>query len=189
MTQKIKLGIVRETKVPIDRRVPLTPKQAKDLQEKFNNAEVFIQPSDIRCFSDKEYQDLCINIREDLSNCDILLGVKEIKLPALIPGKTYYFFSHTTKMQEYNRKLLQEIIRKKITLVDYEHLTDINNIRLIAFGYWAGVVGAYNGIIGWGRRTGRYDIKPAHNCLNMKEMFSELDKTDPGIIKISHDTC
>jgi len=184
MTTKIKLGIVRETKIPIDRRVPVTPNQAKLILKSFKNAEIFVQPSDIRCYSDDEYKDNGITLKEDLGNCDILLGVKEVKLSSLIPCKTYYFFSHTSKKQEYNRVLLQEIIRKKISLVDYEHLTDKNNIRLVAFGYWAGVVGAYNGIIGWGIRTGRYRLKPAHNCLNMEEMFMELDKTNPGNIKI-----
>ena len=184
MTQNIKLGLIRETKVPADRRVPLTPKQAKALLEKFNNAEIYVQPSKIRCYTDKEYGELGINLREDLSNCDILLGIKEVQLSELIPGKTYYFFSHISKKQEYNRKLLQEIIKKKISLVDYEHMTDNNENRLVAFGYWAGLVGSYNGIIAWGLKTGRYKIKSAHNCLNIKEMFSELKNADLGNIKI-----
>ncbi len=184
MTQNIRLGIVRETKVPIDRRVPLTPKQARLLLERYNNIEIYVQPSKERCYSDAEYQDLDINLREDLSNCDILMGVKEINLSTLISGKTYYFFSHISKKQEYNRILLQRIIKEKISLVDYEHLTNKKNIRLVAFGFWAGIVGSYNGLIGWGLRTGKYKIKPANNCRDMKEMFHELANIDLGNIKI-----
>ncbi|MFC2097436.1 NAD(P)-dependent oxidoreductase [Bacteroidota bacterium] len=184
MCKKIKLGILKETKVPIDRRVPLIPTQTKLLLEKFSNLEIFVQPSEIRCYSDNEYRELGIELKNDLSDCDILIGVKEVDVTKFIKGKTYLFFSHTTKKQEYNRSLLQEIIRKKISLIDYEHLTNANNIRLVAFGYWAGIVGAYNGIIGWGLRTKSFSLKPAHKCRDMEEMFKELQNANLKNIKI-----
>ena len=181
---KTKVGILRETKTPPDRRVAVTPLLAIEMKEKFQNVVLKVQESDLRCFSDKEYNDSGINVYEDISDCDILIGVKEVDIPALIEGKAYLFFSHTAKKQPYNRELLQEIIRKKITLIDYEYLTDENNIRLVAFGHWAGIVGAYNGLLAWGKRYNSFDLKPAHKCHDMSEMLSELNKVDLPAIKI-----
>jgi hypothetical protein len=121
---------------------------------------------------------------EDLTTCDILLGVKEVDIPALIPGKTYLFFSHTAKKQPYNRELLQEIVKKKITLVDYEYLTDKNHMRLVAFGRWAGIVGAYNGIRAWGQRYQTYDLKPAYACFDLEDMLKQLQDVPLPPIKI-----
>jgi alanine dehydrogenase len=113
MSSKLKVGVLCETKNPPDKRVPVTPSQVVKLTERFPNVEVFVQPSDIRCYNDEEYQYLDLNMKEDLSDCDILLGVKEVDPKALIANKTYMFFSHVAKKQPYNRGLLQEIIKKK----------------------------------------------------------------------------
>src|SRR6056297_2356571 len=172
--KKIKVGVLRETKNPPDKRVPVTPPLAVKLTERFPHAELYIQPSDIRCYTDEEYQYLDLNVKEDLSDCDILLGVKEVEPSTLIPGKTYLFFAHVGKKQPYNRGLLQEIIKKKIRLVDYEYLTDYNEQRIVAFGRWAGIVGAYNGLRARGIRTDSFELKPAHKCRDMEEMFAGL---------------
>ena len=171
---KIKVGILRETKTPPDRRVALPPKFALQVLESFPNVELFIQPSDIRAFTDQEYLDLGFTCQEDLSNCDILIGVKEVKIQTLIPGKTYLYFSHTAKKQEHNRTLLQANIQNKIRLIDYEYITDKNGMRLVAFGRWAGVVGAYNAILAVGRDTGNFRLRRAHECFDMEEFFNEL---------------
>lgn len=184
MDRKLKVGILKETKTPPDRRVPVPPEQAVELVNKFPNVELFVQTSDLRCFSDDEYINNGIIVVPDLSGCDILLGVKEVDIPKLIPGKAYLFFSHTTKKQLYNRELLLEILHREITLIDYEHLTGPNNLRLIAFGRWAGVVGAYNGLIGYGKRTGLFNLKCAHECHDMKEMIRELSTIDLPPVKI-----
>ena len=181
---KVKVGILRETKTPPDRRVAVTPSLAVVMKKKFPDVEVKVQESFLRCFSDKEYIDSGIIVYKDISDCDILIGVKEVNIPDLIDGKTYLFFSHTAKKQPYNRELLQEIIRKRITLIDYEYLTDENNFRLVAFGHWAGIVGAYNGLRAWGKRYNSYDLKPAHKCYDMREMINELKKADLPAIKI-----
>jgi len=173
---KIKLGVLRETKNPPDKRVPVTPSQAVKLTERFPDVDVFIQPSDIRCYTDEEYQYLELNLTEDLSDCDILIGVKEVDPKTLIDNKTYLFFAHVAKKQPYNRELLQEIIKKKIRLIDYEYLTDYNNQRIVAFGRWAGIVGAYNGLRARGIRTDEFNLKPAHQCKDMDEMFAGLKK-------------
>lgn len=178
--QKISLGIIRETKNPPDKRVPLTPLQCRSLLDKFSQLELVVQPSSYRCYSDEEYVSQGISLSEDLSGCEILMGVKEVRQEALIPGKVYFFFSHTAKKQPYNRDLLQEVIRKEIQLVDYEYLTDEKGIRVVAFGRWAGVVGAYNALRGLGLRSDNYKLKPAHECFDLKELHRELQKVEPG---------
>jgi len=182
--EKIKVGILRETKTPPDRRVAIPPQQAVEMLKKFPNIEIYVQPSELRAYDDHEYQELGLTLQDDLSNCDILIGVKEVKIPALIPDKTYIFFSHTAKKQPYNRGLLQAIVEKKIRLIDYEYLTDVQGIRLVAFGRWAGIIGAYNAIYGYGIRTKNYQIRRAHVCHDMDEFFSELDKVKLPNIKI-----
>ena len=142
----MKVGILREGKTPPDKRVPLTPDQCVEVMNTFRDVEVIVQPSPIRSFKDEEYKALGIELREDLSDCDVLLGVKEVRVEDFIPGKTYFFFSHTIKKQAYNRKLLQTVLEKKIQLVDYEVLTNKEGFRIIGFGRFAGLVGAYNGL-------------------------------------------
>lgn len=178
MSKKIRVGILRETKNPPDRRVPVSPAQALTFTERFPDAELYIQPSDIRGFSDEEYRYLELNMKEDLSDCDILLGIKEVDYSALIPDKTYLFFAHVGKMQPHNQKLMQEVVSKRITLIDYEYLTDYNGKRIIAFGRWAGMVGAYNGLRARGIRNNSFELKPAHECHDMDEMFAGLKKVD-----------
>ncbi len=140
----MKIGIIREGKTPPDQRVPLSPEQCAEVKTKYPNVELVVQPSPIRKFSDSEYTANGIELQEDLSDCEVLMGVKEVPVEMLIPNKTYFFFSHTFKLQPYNAPLLREILAKKIKLVDYEVLKDENNNRLIGFGRYAGVVGCYN---------------------------------------------
>jgi saccharopine dehydrogenase (NAD+, L-lysine-forming) len=184
MKKKIRIGILKETKIPPDRRVPFSPGQLRDMKDHFPQAEFCIQPAAIRCFADHEYTDHGIDLSEDLSDCDILLGIKEILPDNLIHGKTYMFFSHTGKMQPHNRKLLQEIGKRKITLIDYEYLTDQKNNRLVAFGKWAGIVGAYNGLRAYGERYRLFFLKPAHQCFDLTEMKNELRKVVFPAVKI-----
>ncbi len=153
----MKIGIIRERKTPPDTRVPLAPKQCKQLLQQ-SNFELLVEPSPIRCFQDEDYQALDIPLGSDMASCDVLMGVKEVPIEALIPGKTYFFFSHTIKEQPYNQKLLQAALRKKITLIDYEVITDEWGRRLIAFGRFAGMVGAHNGVLMYGRRTSTFDM-------------------------------
>jgi len=138
--EKIKIGIIKEGKVPADKRVPFTPIQCARIQEGHPNVEVIIQSSDIRAIKDQEYRDAGLVVQDDITECDILMGVKEVPLDQLIPNKTYFFFSHTYKEQPYNAKLLKKILEKKIRLVDYELLKGSNGNRLIGFGRYAGIV-------------------------------------------------
>ena len=181
----MKLGIIREGKTPPDNRVPLTPEQCLEVQKKFQNVEVLVQPGKVRCFTDEDYKKAGIKVQEDLSCCDVLLGVKEVPTNDLIPGKIYFFFSHTIKKQEYNRKLLQTILEKNIQLVDYEALTDKNGFRIIGFGRFAGLVGAYSGIRAYGLRNDFFRLKPAYKCTGLDEMFSQLDNIEMPPLKIA----
>lgn len=182
----IKLGIVREGKTPPDKRVPLTPRHCRQLLDTYGNLEIYVQPSRIRDIPDSAYTDAGIPLREDLSNCDILMGVKEVPIDMLIPNKTYLFFSHTFKEQPYNRDLLRAILDKKIRLIDYEVLTDDRGKRLIGFGRYAGIVGAYNGLLAVGKKLGRYGLKPAHESTGRDEVREEVKKVDlPDGFKIA----
>lgn len=164
----MKIGIIREGKTPPDSRVPLIPQQCKSVQEKFN-IPILVEPSAGRCYSDAEYQKAGIEMGTDMASCDVLLGVKEVPIDQLIPDKTYCFFSHTIKKQAYNRKLLQNILEKNIRLIDYEVLTDDKGRRLIAFGRFAGMVGAHNALYTYAQRTGLFKMKRMKDHLDYAE--------------------
>lgn len=184
MGNRIKIGLLKETKNPPDRRVGITPLQGIELLKRFANVSLLVQPSNLRGYKDEEYDLHGHILTEDISACEILIGIKEVDIAKLQPNKTYIFFSHTAKKQPHNRKLLQEIISKKITLIDYEYLTDKNNNRLVAFGHWAGVVGAYNALVGWGLKYKTYTLERAYLCHDMIEMVDELKKVKLPSIKI-----
>ncbi len=172
----MKIGVIREGKIPPDKRVPLTPKQCVEVMEKFPGTEVVVESSPIRKITDDEYKKAGIKVVNDVSDCDILIGVKEVNKEDLIPNKKYLFFSHTFKKQPYNRDLLNKILENKIQLIDYEVLTDKNGHRLIGFGRYAGIVGAYNGFLTFGKKHQLYDLKPANQCEDRVEFEEELKK-------------
>jgi hypothetical protein len=182
--KKLKLGIIREEKIPHDRRVAFTPEQCAQIRKDYPELDLYVQPSEWRSFTKAEYEAAGIPIQEDLSDCDILMGIKEVPVDKLIPSKTYVFFSHTIKKQAHNRKLLQALIEKKIRMVDYECLVDKHDNRIIGFGRYAGIVGAYNGIMAYGKRYGLFDLKPAQLCHDKKEVFNELKNVSLPNIKI-----
>jgi len=181
----MKIGILREGKVPPDHRTPLTPDQCRAVVQQFPAIEIKVQSSPLRCFADDEYVRAGFVPLEDLHQCDILLGIKEVPIQQLIAHKTYLFFSHTIKKQAHNRPLLQSILAKQIRLVDYETLVDEQGARIIAFGHYAGLVGAYNGLLTFGQRTGLYQLKPAHQCLDRHEVFAQAKGIDLPPIKIA----
>src|SRR3982750_3354657 len=155
----LKIGLTREGKLPADSRVALTPAQCKWLQKNFSDIKITVQNSAIRCYSDKEYEMAGIKVTEEMQDCDVLMGIKEVPVKMLIRGKTYLFFSHTKKLQPANQQLLQVIIEKKITLIDYECLEYGDGTRIIGFGFFAGVVGAHNGMLAYGNRTGLFNLQ------------------------------
>jgi len=179
----MKIGIIREGKNPPDSRVPLTPQQCLYISQQ-PGTSIIIQPSSNRCYQDEEYKEAGLILSDNLEDCDLLMGVKEVPVNKLIPNKTYCFFSHTIKAQPYNRDLLREILSKNIRLIDYEVLTDEQGRRLIAFGYFAGMVGAYNGIFTYGQRTGDFQLKRMHTCYDYAEATQQFSSLKLSPIKI-----
>ena len=180
----LKIAVIKEGKKPLDKRVPLIPSQAKYLTEHYPEVAVEIQASEIRCFENADYLSSGLPIVEDVSDADILLGVKEVPIDDLLEGKTYFFFSHTIKKQAYNRELLKAILNKKITLIDYECLTNSKNQRIVAFGRYAGIVGAYNGILTFGQRYNLFTLRRAHECFDLEDLKTEFEKVNLPPIKI-----
>ena len=158
----MKVGIVRERKSPPDFRVPFSPEQVAELKHAFPALSFVVETSPDRCFSDAEYERAGVSVVDDLHDADVLLGVKEIPIAHLIPGKTYLFFSHTIKKQPYNKPLLEAVVNKNITLLDYECFRDATGERLVGFGGYAGIVGVYNGLKAYGEKTGLFMIPPAY---------------------------
>jgi hypothetical protein len=166
-----KIGLIREGRIPADNRVAMTPAQCKWIQKNATGIRIIVQPSSHRCFSDREYSSAGAEVNEDLGDCDILLGIKEVPIDQLIPGKTYLFFSHTKKMQPYNQQLLKAILDKKITLIDYECLEHEDGQRIIGFGFFAGVVGAHNGMMAYGHRTGLFTLDRVYKQRSFRELI------------------
>ena len=181
----MKIGIIREGKIPADHRSPFTPTLLHEIQKTFgNNLSICVEKSEFRCFTDEEYAVQGIEVVSDLSDVDILFGVKEVPIAQLIPGKTYFFFSHTIKKQPKNKALLQSILAKSIRLIDYELLKNPAGERVVAFGRWAGIVGAYNAFWTYGMKTGLFEIKRAIACRDLEDLKVELKKVFLPPIKI-----
>ena len=178
------IGLIRERKSPPDKRVPFTPTQVEEIEQRFPDVKVEVEESPIRCFKGKEYTDDLIPVVPDMSNCDILMGIKEVPIDDLIEGKTYLIFSHTIKKQPHNKKLLQAVLKKKIRLIDYEALKDLQGNRLVAFGRYAGMVGAYNGILAYGKRFNLFTLRRAFECFDVNDLKLELRKVKLPPIKI-----
>jgi len=178
------IGIIKERKNPPDRRVVFSPQELLKLQQDFPDLKILIESSDIRVFTDKEYQDLGFEVVNDLSSCDVLLGVKEVPIEHLIPHKSYFFFSHTIKKQPHNQKLLKAVLEKNIMLYDHETLVNKNNIRLVGFGKYAGIVGVYNAFKTFGKTFELFDLPKAETIQTQIDLISRLKKINLPPIKI-----
>jgi alanine dehydrogenase len=180
----MKFGIIKERKNPPDRRVVFYPEKLLEFKQQFPEASIQVESSDIRVFSDDSYRKVGIEVTEDLSDCDVLLGVKEVPIDALIPNKKYFFFSHTIKKQPYNRKLMQAVLDKNIALMDHETIAKENGSRLIGFGRYAGIVGAYNGFRAYGLKHNSFSLPKAETLESRQDLINELQKIELPNIKI-----
>lgn len=167
----IKIGLIKEEKTPSDNRVALTPDQCRWLLSARNDISIFVEPSPSRCYKDEQYARSGAIITDNIHQCDILLGIKEVPITSLIENKTYLFFSHTKKKQPQNRLLLKTILEKNITLIDYECLEHEDGQRIIGFGFFAGIVGAHNGIMAYGKRTGLFNLERVYKQRSFKELI------------------
>lgn len=180
----MKFGITKERKNPPDRRVVFSPTKLKEFKAQFPTAKIAVESSDIRVFSDESYQKEGLEVTENMQDCDVLFGVKEVPIEALIPNKKYFFFSHTIKKQPYNRDLLNAILEKNIELFDHETIIKENGARLIGFGRYAGIVGTYNGFRAIGLNKETFNLPKAETLDSQKELISELKKINIKNIKI-----
>jgi len=167
----VKIGLIREGKAPADNRVSLTPAQCKWIQKNSNSVKIIVESSSTRCFTDREFSMAGVEVRNDISDCDIFLGIKEVPIEQLLSRKTYLFFSHTKKQQPRNRELLRAILEREITLIDYECLEHEDGQRIIGFGFFAGVVGAHNGMMAYGNRSGKYELDRVYKQRSFRELI------------------
>ena len=178
------IGLSKERKNPPDNRVALSPIQCIALQQRYPEVQVVVESSPARCFSDEAYREVGIQVVDSLEHCDVIFNIKEVPSEALIAGKTYFFFSHTIKKQPYNRTMLQSILQKNITLIDYEVLRYETGARVLGFGRYAGVVGTYNGLLVYGKKHGLFTLKPAHESKNYADILTQLLRVDLPNLRI-----
>ncbi|WDF58528.1 NAD(P)-dependent oxidoreductase [Flavobacterium sp. KACC 22758] len=179
----MKFGIIKERKNPPDRRVVFSPNELTKLKQSYHEASVEVESSDIRIFSDEAYKNMGITVTDDISNCDVLFGVKEVPVENLIPNKAYFFFSHTIKKQPHNRKLLQAVLEKNIDLYDHETIVDANDHRLIGFGKYAGMVGVYNGIRAFGIKFELFKLPKAESLSGKDALIAQLKRITMPALK------
>ena len=172
----MRFGILKERKNPPDRRVIFSPDELARLKQLYQGASIKVESSDIRVFTDEQYKNLGIEVTNDISDCDVLFGVKEVPVENLIPNKAYFFFSHTIKKQPYNRKLLQAVLEKNIDLYDHETIVDSHNRRLIGFGRYAGIVGAYNSIRAFGIKFELFKLPKAETLSGKEALIAHLKR-------------
>tara|TARA_R110002051_G_scaffold255120_1_gene314152 strand:+ start:339 stop:1541 length:1203 start_codon:yes stop_codon:yes gene_type:complete len=180
----MKFGIIRERKNPPDKRVVLSPNACQKVLNAHEKAEIIVEPSPIRAYTDDMYKQLGLTVADEMKNCDVLLGVKEVPIESLIPNKKYFFFSHTIKKQPYNRKLLKAILEKNIEMYDHEVITNKQEQRVVAFGRYAGIVGAYNGFRTYGLKFGLYQLPKASELTDQAALIEELKKLRLPSIKV-----
>ncbi len=181
----MKIGIRKETQYPSEKRAVIAPKH---IQEIINNSiEVYVEPADQRVFSSEEYLNKGAKISEDLSMCDLILGVKEVPIPDLIPNKPYCFFSHTIKGQNYNMPMLQAILEKNITLFDYELVKNEKGVRIVFFGKFAGYAGIINSLWLLGRRFKSEGIENPFSKIKQAMEYDSLASAKDVIKQVGED--
>ena len=177
-------AIIKERKNPPDRRVVFSPEHLAAARAQFPEANFIVESSSIRIFSDEDYRKEGFEVLEDVSHADVMIGVKEVPIENLIPNKKYFYFSHTIKKQPYNRKLLLAMLEKNIEMFDHETIVKKSGARLIGFGRYAGLVGAYNGFRALGLRDDLFNLPKVETLADLNEVKSELDKITIPNIKI-----
>lgn len=172
----MKFGIIKERKNPPDRRVVFSPDELVRLKQLYKDLDIRVESSDIRVFSDENYRNMGIQVTDNIADCDVFFGVKEVPIDALIPNKSYFFFSHTLKKQPYNRLLLKALLDKNIDFYDHETIVDSNNRRLIGFGKYAGIVGAYNSFRAFGTKFELFKLPKAETLSGKEVLITHLKR-------------
>lgn len=183
-SNNIYIGIRREDKSFWERRAALTPQNVKQIIAKNQNIKILVQPSQTRVFREREYEENGAEISEDLTKCNLIVGVKEVGMEYLIPNKTYMFFSHVIKAQPYNMPLLDKILEKKIRLIDYEKITDDLGKRLVAFGEFAGIAGAIDFLAGLGLLLIKREISTPFLNIDVSYKYFNLEEAKIDIKEV-----
>ena len=181
----LKIGLIREGKIPQDNRVALTPAHCKWLHIHFDDVKVVAQQSENRCYTDKEYERAGVLVTENLDDCNLLLGIKEVPVDMLLEDKRYMFFSHTKKLQPANKKLFKSLLKKNNTLIDYECLEHADGTRIIGFGFFAGIVGAHNGMMAYGNRTGTFKLQRVGSVNSFQKLIHTLHRSFVGCLNFN----
>jgi len=182
------IGIRREDKNEWEKRTPVIPDHVKVLLKNYG-IEVVVQPSKIRAFKDSDYQNSGAKIDDNLTNCNVIFGIKEFPVNFFEDGMKCVFFSHTIKGQKHNMPMLKKMMEKGCTLIDYEKITDAKGRRLIFFGRHAGLAGMIDTLWAFGKRiewegitpNPFEKIHPAHRYSSLEEAKSELTKISEEI--------
>jgi saccharopine dehydrogenase (NAD+, L-lysine-forming) len=177
------IGIRREDKSRWERRVPVTPEDARKLGEK-HDIEVWVQPSPIRVFSEEEFTQAGAIVQEDLSPCPVIFAVKEMPLDFFEPGKTYVFFAHVIKGQPYNMPMLKKMLDLGCNLIDYEKVTDEKGRRLIFFGRHAGIAGMIDTLWALGQRLDWEGIPNPFTQLGHTYEYKDLAEAKEAVSKM-----
>ncbi len=178
----MKIGIRKETQYPSERRAALTPEHVKEIVNQ--NIEVIVESAEQRIFSSEEYMNSGAQISANLENCDVIFGVKEVPIKDLIPNKPFVFFSHTIKGQSYNMPLLQAILDKKITLMDYELVKGDDGLRIIFFGKFAGYAGVIDSLWLLGRRLQHEGVISPISKIKQATEYDMLDDAEKAIKEV-----
>jgi len=193
----ITLGVLKESRID-ENRAPFSPYQISDLLKNFSNLKIIVQPSEKRCFKNEDYLKAGAQITKDLSSANIIFGVKEVDISTLIKDKTYLFFSHTSKVRQYigqsikdkniiyKKELLREVIKKNITLIDYENLRDVSGegYRYLGFGRFAGIIGTYNTLSLYLKLYKKQHLSRAYEINNYEQIKKIISKQNFNKIKI-----
>ncbi|MCB0299487.1 MAG: hypothetical protein KDE52_05490, partial [Calditrichaeota bacterium] len=174
------IGIRRENKYLTEKRAPLSPYQVMKLIN-LHGLHVVVEPSDTRIFSNDEYEKVGAEISEDLSNCNIVFGIKEIPVESLEEKMAYCFFSHTIKGQPYNMPMLKKILDQNCTLLDYELVTDQRDKRVIFFGNFAGYAGIINSMWALGKRLQTEGVHTPFANLQQTCRYESLDEAKRAV--------
>ena len=193
----ITLAVLKEARID-ENRTPFSPSQISNLLDEFSNLKIIVQPSKRRCFKNEDYLKAGAQITDDLSSANIIFGVKEVDISTLIKDKTYLFFSHTSKVRQYigqtikdkaiiyKKELLREVVKKKITLIDYENIREISGegYRYLGFGRFAGIIGTYNTLNLYLKLFNKQQLPRAFEINNYEQVKKLISKQNFNKLKI-----
>jgi alpha-aminoadipic semialdehyde synthase len=179
----MKVGVRSEDKSQWERRVPLVPLDLKALRDA--GVDAVVQASAHRAFGDDEFTQAGVPVQENLSDCKVIIGIKEIPPAKLEAGKVYLFFPHVIKGQRANMPMLRRLMELDTTLVDYERIVDEKNRRLIFFGRHAGLAGMINTLWSLGKRLEVEGVPSAFRRLKQARTYADLSGAREDLARVA----